>query len=140
MRNMIFVGIKVLIVEDQPDAREVLKKLLLDMGVDSVFETKDGTEALAFITASPDSVNLVVCDWNMPKMNGLDLLRQVRLSNPDMPFIMVTGRSDLDSVVEAKDSGVTGYLRKPYSAKELEAKLRIISMRMRNKRQEMQLY
>ena len=66
----------------------------------------------------------------MPKMNGVELLRQLRTVDPDVPFLMVTGRSDMESVVEAKSSGVTGYIRKPFSPAELEAKLRILLHRV----------
>lgn len=121
--------LKILIVEDQPEARAMLKNMLAELGVHQVFEASDGREALAFVDAAPDFINLVVCDWNMPKMNGVEFLRQLRTVDPDIPFLMVTGRSDLESVVEAKSSGVSGYIRKPFSPKELEAKLRIMAQR-----------
>ena len=75
-------------------------------------------------------MNLIICDWNMPNMNGVELLRQLRTVDPDMPFLMVTGRTDIESVVEAKSSGVTAYISKPFSSQQLEAKLRIILTRM----------
>ena len=62
----------------------------------------------------------------MPAMTGVEFLRQLRTVDPDVPFLMITGRSDMESVVEAKASGVTGYIRKPFSALQLETKLRII--------------
>lgn len=62
----------------------------------------------------------------MPKMTGVEFLRQLRTVDGDLPFLMVTGRADMESVVEAKSSGVTGYIRKPYSPVQLEAKLRIL--------------
>ena len=54
-------------------------------------------------------------DWNLPHVSGLELLRQIRASDPDLPFLMVTGASDRESVIVAKENGVTGYLAKPYS-------------------------
>ncbi len=63
-------------------------------------------------------------------MSGVELLRKVRDVDPSLPFLMVTGRSDKESVVEAKSSGVTAYIRKPFSPKQLEAKLRIILYKM----------
>jgi len=122
--------LKVLIVEDQSEVRSMLRNMLMELGINQVFESGDGREALMFIDSAFDFVDIIICDWNMPKMNGVELLRQLRTVDPDMPFLMVTGRTDIDSVVEAKSSGVTGYISKPFSPQQLEAKLRIILHRM----------
>lgn len=121
--------LKVLVVEDQSDARALLRNMLSELGVTQIFEARDGNEALRFMDSAFDFVNLIICDWNMPKMSGVELLRQMRTVDPNVPFLMVSGRSDMESVMEAKSSGVTGYIRKPYSPAQLEAKLRIISRR-----------
>ncbi len=121
--------LKVLIVDDQADARVLLKNMLSEIGVHQVFEASDGRQALSFIDAAFDFVDFIVCDWNMPSMSGVELLRQLRTVDPDIPFLMVTGRGDMDSVVEAKSSGVTGYIRKPFSPAQFEAKIRIIMKR-----------
>lgn len=131
-----FEDLKVLIVEDQSEARSMLRNMLLELGINQVFESSDGREALAFIDSAFDFVDLILCDWNMPKMNGVELLRQLRTVDPEVPFLMVTGRSDIDSVVEAKSSGVTAYISKPFSPQQLEAKLRIIIHRMSQERAE----
>ena len=125
MSNM-FPELKVLIVEDQSDARVMLHNMLVELGVTQVFQANNGKEAMAFLDAGVEFIDLIICDWNMPEMSGMDLLRQFRTVEPDMPFLMITGRADMDSVVEAKSCGVTGYIRKPFSQTELEAKLRII--------------
>lgn len=121
---------KVLIVEDQTDARMMIKNMLSALEVTQSFEASDGKQALDFMDAAFDFVNLIICDWNMPHMSGVELLRQIRSVDPAMPFLMVTGRSDMGSVMEAKTSGVTAYIRKPFSPVQLEAKLRIIMQRM----------
>jgi len=121
---------KILVVDDQSEARAMLKEMLTDMGVTQIFESKDGRQALEFVDAAFDFVDMIVCDWNMPNLNGVELLRQIRSADPDLPFLMVTGRDDIDSVIEAKSSGVTAYVRKPFSAAQLEAKIRIVSRRM----------
>lgn len=126
-----FGDIKALIVEDQAEARVMLKDMLSDMGVTQIFESKDGREALNFIDAAFDFVDVIVCDWNMPSLNGVELLRQIRTVFPDLPFLMVTGRNDIDSVIEAKSSGVTAYISKPFSSAQLEAKLRIVLKRVK---------
>ncbi len=122
--------LKVLIVEDQPEARAMLRNMLAELAITQIFEAKDGREALNFVDSAFDFINIVICDWNMPQMTGVEFLRQLRTVDPDMPFLMITGRSDIESVVEAKSSGVTGYIRKPFSSQQLEAKLRIIMQRM----------
>lgn len=121
-----FSDFRVLVVEDQSDVRSMLRKVLSDLGITQIFEASDGREALLFMDDAFDFVNLVICDWNMPSMSGMDLLRQLRTVNNDMPFLMITGRSDKDSVVAAKGAGVSAYIRKPFSPKQVEAKLRIL--------------
>lgn len=125
-----FEDLKILIVEDQDEVRGMLRKMLMELGVRQVFEASDGREAMGFLDSYFDFINLIVCDWNMPGMTGLDLLRQLRTVDPSLPFLMITGRSDMDSVVEAKASGVTAYIHKPFSSKQMEAKLRIILYKM----------
>lgn len=123
-------AMKILLVEDQAEARAMLRNMLMELGVNQIFEAPDGREALKFIDNAFDFIDLIICDWNMPGMTGVELLRQLRTVDPSMPFLMVTGRSDLESVVEAKSSGVTAYIRKPFSPKQLEAKLKIIIHKM----------
>jgi DNA-binding NtrC family response regulator len=118
--------IRVLIVDDQQEMRSMIKGMLMDMGITQTFEASDGKEALSFSDAALDMVDVVICDWNMPKLSGVEFLRQMRSVSPEMPFLMITGRSDVDSVAEAKASGVTAYIRKPFSPAQLETKLRVI--------------
>ncbi|MCK5284295.1 MAG: response regulator [Alphaproteobacteria bacterium] len=124
--SIVLSDLKILLVEDQSEARAMMRNMLMEMGISQVFEAPDGRKALSFIDAAFDFVDLIICDWNMPEMNGVEFLRQLRTVDQDMPFLMVTGRSDMDSVVEAKSSGVTGYIRKPFSPAQFEAKVRII--------------
>lgn len=122
--------LKILIIDDQPDARAMLRAMLSEIGVTQVFEAADGKQAFTFIDSAFDLFNLIICDWNMPGMTGLELLRQVRTVDQKVPFLMVTGRSDVASVAEAKSAGVTAYIRKPYSPAQLEAKIRAIMHKM----------
>ncbi len=123
--------LKVLIVEDQQDARAMLRNMLSELGITQIFEAGDGREAMRFMDSAFDFVNVIVCDWNMPSMTGVEFLRQLRTVDGDVPFLMVSGRSDMNSVVEAKTAGVTGYIRKPFSPAQLETKLRVIMKRMK---------
>lgn len=122
--------LKILIVDDQPDARAMVRGMLAEMGITQIFEANDGRQAMSFTDAAMDMIDVVICDWNMPKMTGIDLLRQMRTVMPEMPFLMLTGRGDIDSVAEAKSCGVTAYIRKPFSPANLEIKLRVIKSKM----------
>jgi two-component system chemotaxis response regulator CheY len=128
-----FSDFRILVVDDQPEMRALIKNMLSDSGITQLFEAADGKEAMNFMDSALDFVDVVVCDWNMPRLSGVEVLRQLRSVNPEMPFLMVTGRSDIASVAEAKSSGVTAYIRKPFSPAQLEAKLHIIKFRMDEK-------
>lgn len=114
----------VLVVDDQSAFRSTIKKMLKELKIQQVFEAANGREALKLLDSAPEMIDLVLCDWNMPSMSGLDLLRQVRSVGLDVPFVMVTGRADRESVLAAKDAGVTAYISKPFSAVQLDAKIR----------------
>lgn len=121
--------LKVMLVDDQIESRSLLRNMLSEMGVTQVFDAPDGRQALLFLDSAFDMVDVVICDWNMPNMTGVELLRQLRTVSPETPFLMVSGRADKDSILEAKKSGVTAYIRKPFSVHQLEAKLRIMVQR-----------
>ena len=118
--------LKVLLVEDQTEARAMMRNMLGELGITQIFEAGNGNEAFIFVDSAFEMIDFIVCDWNMPGMTGVELLRQVRTVDDSIPFLMVTGRGDMESVVEAKSSGVTGYVKKPFSLVQLEAKIRII--------------
>ena len=118
--------LKVLIIDDQPEVRALIRDVLAEAGASRTFEATNGKEALQFIDADFETINMIICDWNMPSMNGLDFLKQIRSVFPDIPFIMVTGKSDKNSVIEAKVAGVSAFIRKPFSPEQLETKLRFL--------------
>jgi two-component system chemotaxis response regulator CheY len=118
--------LRVLAVEDNVQARALLRSTLKELGIDQIFMAKDGKEALDFLADCDEMINVIVCDWNMPRVTGLEILRQVRTVDRDIPFMMLTGAADLDSVSIAKESGVTSYLAKPYSQDDLGKKLKQI--------------
>jgi two-component system, chemotaxis family, chemotaxis protein CheY len=125
--------LRVFVVEDNFQAMNLVKGMLSELGISQVYTAKDGGEALTFLGNCDDLLDLVLCDWNMPKLTGLDVLRQVRTVDPDLPFIMITGAADSDSVISAKASGVTAYIAKPFSQDELKRKLNLI-LRLINSR------
>ncbi len=121
--------VKILLIEDQDEARVMIRQMLLEIGVTQIFEAVSGREGMGFLDMADDMVDVVLCDWNMPSMSGLELLQQLRSVQNGLPFMMITGRGDRASVFEAKGAGVDGYILKPFSMRQLEAKLRIICAR-----------
>lgn len=122
-----FDQFRVLIIDDRFEARAMLKNMLSEIGVTQVFEAIDGREGLKFVDTAMDMVDMVISDWNMPNMDGVSLLKQIRSVDAGMPFLMVTGRGDIKSVAEAKAAGVSAYILKPYSLTQLEAKMRVLA-------------
>lgn len=121
-------SLRVLVVDDQPEVRALIRDMLAEIGVIRTFEAANGIEAIEFMQAGGDVIDFIICDWNMPAMSGIDFLKQIRAVHPDLPFLMVTGKSDKDSVLEAKDSGVSAYIRKPFSHEQLEIKMKALLM------------
>jgi two-component system chemotaxis response regulator CheY len=124
--KLAFDRLRVLIIDDRKETRIMVKSMLGEMGITQIFEANDGREGLEFVDIAFDMIDIILCDWNMPQMDGLQLLQQIRSVNSEMPFLLITGRSDQQSVIEAKGAGVTAYIRKPFSLNHLEAKLRIV--------------
>ena len=119
--------LRVLVVEDSFQAVALIRTMLSDFGITQIYTAKDGKEALDFLGTCDELIDVVMCDWNMPRMSGLEVLRQVRTVDPDMPFLMVTGAADPDSVLAAKSNGVTAYIAKPFSANVLKKKLNVVA-------------
>ena len=114
---------KVLVADDYPSMRQTIIGILKQMGFTSFLEAKDGQAAWELLENNP--VGLVISDWNMPRMSGIELLRQVR-SSPERsrtPFIIVSGEAQLDSVIEATREQNGEYLCKPFSTDVLMAKV-----------------
>ena len=115
--------VKILIVDDDANARSTLKQMLATLGITNVLEAATNQAAMEFIESDDPEYDMILCEWNMSGINGVEVLSEVRKNSTDFPFLMVTGRSDLDSVMEAKKEGVTGYIVKPFSIGELKGKI-----------------
>lgn len=122
--------LRILLVEDQVESRTLLKGMLGELGITQIYEAGDGKKGLQFLDSAFDFIDIILCDWNMPSMSGIEFLRQVRSTGADIPFMMITGRSDHNSVIEAKSFGVNGFIRKPYSPTQIEAKLRVLAQKV----------
>lgn len=111
----------VLIVDDYKTMLRVIRNLLAQIGFRNVDEASDGQMALTMMGAK--KYDLVISDWNMEPMTGLDLLKVVRGTKNAIPFIMVTAESKIENVVTAKAAGVNNYIVKPFSAETLKSKI-----------------
>ncbi len=114
---------RVLIVDDYKTMLRIVRNLLKQLDIEHVEEAMDGQEALAKLRAG--NFGLVISDWNMQPMTGLDLLKEVRADArlKDTPFIMVTAESKTENVVAAKQAGVSNYIVKPFNAETLREKI-----------------
>lgn len=113
----------ILVVDDVSEMRETLLRLLRAMGYGTLFAARCGEDADALL--NEQRFDLVLCDWNMPGMSGLELLKRVReLPDGDrIPFVMITGESNREKIEAAIVAGVTDYLLKPFNAASLEEKV-----------------
>ncbi len=118
---------KVLVVDDFPTMRRIVKNLLKQLGFEDIDEAEDGSQALSKLKAG--SYGLVVSDWNMPVMEGIDLLKHVRADESlrGIPFLMVTAEAEKDKVITAIKAGVDNYVVKPFTAEILKEKLEKIA-------------
>jgi two-component system chemotaxis response regulator CheY len=119
--------LRVLVVDDERSVVKLLQMMLRDLGVTQIFTAKDGAEALKFLGDCDNLVNLIICDWNMPRMTGFELLQQIRTADPAMAFMMVTGRATADAVRDAKSLGVNAYVAKPFSQEQIRKKLELLA-------------
>lgn len=114
-------NISILVVDDFATMTQLMKYLLMSLGFKNVDEARDGGSALTKM--SEKQYGLIISDWNMEPVSGLDLLKALRAQGNAIPFIMVTAESKTESVIEAKQAGVTNYIVKPYNAVTLKSKL-----------------
>ncbi len=118
-----FSNLSILLVEDEPFSRRLAVSVLRQLGVNEIIATANGEEAMRALSRTDVKFDLIISDWNMPEMTGIDLLRRVRESWPDMPFIMLTGNTVGKSVLAAKEHGVNGYIVKPFALGQVAAKI-----------------
>lgn len=113
----------ILIVDDYKTMLRIIKNLLNQLGFDNIDEATDG--GMAFNKMKERSYGLVISDWNMEPITGMDLLKQVRGDEKlkNTPFIMITAESKTENVVAAKQAGVNNYIVKPFNAETLKGKL-----------------
>jgi len=116
-------SIKILVVDDFPTMRRIIKNLLKDLGFENVDEAEDGVMGLEKLRNN--NFELVVSDWNMPNMDGLTMLQTIRADPAlsKLPVLMVTAEAKKENIIAAAQAGANGYVVKPFTAAVLEEKL-----------------
>ena len=116
-------NMRVLIVDDFSTMRRIVRNILRQIGFTNVVEADDGTTAWEVLNR--EKIELIVSDWNMPQMTGIDLLRKVRASEQfaDIPFLMVTAEAQQENIIEAVQAKVSNYIVKPFTADTMKQKI-----------------
>ncbi|WP_066454320.1 chemotaxis response regulator CheY [Castellaniella caeni] len=120
---MVQKTLKILVVDDFPTMRRIIKNLLKDLGYENVDEAEDG--AIGLEKLRNGGFEFVVSDWNMPNMDGLTMLQNIR-ADPNLanlPVLMVTAEAKKENIIAAAQAGASGYVVKPFTAATLEEKL-----------------
>lgn len=128
-------NLQVLIVDDHKTMLRIVRNILGQVGIENVDEATDGTEALKLLVNK--KYDLIISDWNMMPMTGLELLQYVRTDNTynhkKVPFIMVTAESKPENVMEARKAGVDNYIVKPFNAETMESKIKVTLAKCANR-------
>ena len=116
-------NMKILIVDDLSTMRRIVKNLIRDLGFNNTQEADDGLTALPMLKKG--DFDFVVTDWNMPGMQGIDLLKHIRADAElkHLPVLMITAEAKREQIIEAAQAGVNGYIVKPFTAATLKEKL-----------------
>lgn len=123
-------NLKILVVDDFPTMRRTIRNLLKDLGYENVDEAEDG--AIGLEKLRNGSFDFVVSDWNMPNLDGLEMLKQIRADAnlANLPVLMVTAEAKKENIIAAAQAGASGYVVKPFTAATLEEKLNKIFEKM----------
>lgn len=119
-------NMKVLLVDDIKSMRTLIKGILFKLGLQKVVDAGDGSEALSVLKT--ERIDFIISDWNMPKMDGLELLQKVRENDDykNTPFLMITAENSKDRVVEAIQAGCSDFIAKPFTEGTLREKIESI--------------
>lgn len=120
-----------LIVDDFPTMRRIIASLLKEVGFTNLKESENGKAALQAILSSPSSYDFIITDWNMPEMDGLTLLKEIRNSPAlkHLPVLLVTAEAKKENIIAAAQAGADGYIVKPFTASTLSEKLEKICLK-----------
>ncbi len=112
---------KFLVVDDSSTMRRIIKNSLKRIGFEDIVEAENGRDALEKM--GEEDVNIILTDWNMPEMDGLEFVKRVRATNQAIPILMVTTNAAKDDIVEALKVGVNNYIVKPFTPETLKEKV-----------------
>lgn len=116
---------KILLIDDSATMRKIQRNVLNQMGYEDVVEAENGEDAIHQMKVHDFAIDLILCDWNMPKMNGIEFVRKIR-SVPNLqkiPIVMVTTEAERERIVEAIQAGAKGYVVKPFTPEVLREKI-----------------
>lgn len=112
---------KILCVDDSSTMRRIIKNTLSKIGYTDIAEAANGVEGLEQIASEP--IDLIITDWNMPEMDGLEFVKKVREMNKTIPILMVTTNAAKEDIIEAIKAGVNNYIIKPFNPPTLKEKI-----------------
>ncbi len=110
---------KILVVDDSSTMRRIIKNTLQRIGYTDLIEAENGKDALGKL----DGIDIILTDWNMPEMDGLEFVKHVRVDNKTIPILMVTTNAAKDDIVDALKNGVNNYIVKPFTPETLKEKV-----------------
>ena len=120
-------NLRILVIDDEPFMRKLIIRVLYELEIVRVAEAGDGAEALEKVKDAMNALDLIICDLEMPNMDGFEFVKRLRemtgFPNADIPVLIVTGHSDPESVKSAVEAGIHGYLVKPVSKQALEKRI-----------------
>jgi two-component system, chemotaxis family, chemotaxis protein CheY len=116
-------GKTVMIVDDDQTMRMLIRRMLARMKIANLIEAEGAEQALKQFEQASPACDLIISDWNMPGMSGIEFYDRIHAIKPDLPFLMLTGRADAGSVIAAKKAGIPAYVVKPISPEELKTKI-----------------
>ncbi len=120
-------ALDILVIDDEPFIRKLIGRMLYELNVKHVVDAEDGADGLTKVKQSRYGFDVIICDLEMPNMNGFEFVRKLRsdktLSNPGVPVLILTGHSDEDNVHDSVKLGIHGFLTKPVSKTNLEKRI-----------------
>ncbi len=122
----IYAQVQALIIDDDRDMLALIASTLHSLGIDRIKSFSNPMAAFDHIGTGADAFDLIVCDWSMPEVTGVDILKYVRQNVPNVAFVMLTANVMSDAVKEARDLGVDAYIVKPFRPNDLQAKIRTV--------------
>lgn len=131
-----YQNLKVLIIDDDPLIVQIVEQILKIMGLKDVQSTcypKIGLEEILISFETQKPIDLVICDWMMPEMTGIEVLKKVRDKNLDLAFIMLTAKMTVPAISDARKLGIDAYIGKPFTGDQLQQKVMAVANRILKK-------